>query len=169
MSLVKALVLFVLFGALGAAGTHFGWDAEKSEVLSYPLLVIGCIFVGLAGGVFLIVLAKGGLLLIDILMFPGEPGDPPPALYKLPEWYLTEGRFADALIEYEKIAKIHPRELACWTGMLDVLVTHMGNVDAARKIARTGLRKLRDKENQAQLRQYYLTLTGEELKMSLWS
>lgn len=168
MSLIKAFILFVVFGGLGAAGAHFGWDPEESKALSYPFLFIGCLFIGLAGGVLLIVLAKGGLILIDIIMFPGDPGDPPPALYKLPEWYITEGRYEEALDEYEKISKIHPRELACWTGMLDVNITYLGDPAAAKKSARTGLRKLRSKENQDQLKQYYLGLTGETLKPSLW-
>lgn len=162
-------MLFVVFAALGTAGIHFGWDVEESKVLSYPLLGLGCVFIACAGGVLLILGAKGGLILIDMIMFPGEAGDPPPALYKLPEWYISEGRFGDALEEYEKISKAHPKEVECWTGMLDVLVTHMGNIDIARKTARTGMRKVRSQEKQEQLRQYYLSLTGETLKPSLWS
>ncbi len=169
MSLVKAIILFVVFAALGASGAHFGWDPAESKVLSYPFLLIGCLFIGLAGGVFLIVLAKGGLVLIDIIMFPGEPGDPPPALYKLPEWYISEGRYEEALDEYQKISKIHPKDLACWTGMLDVLITYMGDAATAKKSARIGLRKLRSTEQREQLRQYYHGLTGEVLKPSWWN
>ncbi|MEM6883506.1 MAG: hypothetical protein AAF571_00635 [Verrucomicrobiota bacterium] len=169
MSLIKAIILFLVLGALGAVGVHFGWDPEESKVVSYPLFAPGMFCVVIAGGVFLIVIAKIGLILIDMILFPGEPGDPPPALYKLPEWYISEGRFGDALEEYEKISKAHPKEVECWTGMLDVLVTHMGNINAARKTAQTGLRKVRAQEKQEQLRQYYMGLTGETLKPSLWS
>lgn len=161
--------MFAVFAVLGVTGIHFGWDAEKSEVLSYPFMLGGCLFIGLAGGVFLILLAKGGLLLIDVLMFPGDAGDPPPALYKLPEWYISEGRFEDALAEYEKISQAHPREVECWTGMLDVLVTHLRDIETARKRARSGLRKVRSPEKQETLRQHYLALTGETLKPSWWN
>lgn len=168
MSLVKAIILFVVFAALGVAGVHFGWNPEESKVTQPVLFGLGCLFVGLAGGVLLIMLAKWGLVLIDVVMFPGEPGAPPPALYKLPEWYISEGRYEEALDEYEKISKTHPKEVECWKGMLDVLVTHMGNTDAARKAARTGVRKVRAKENQDYLREYYAWLTGEPLKNSFW-
>lgn len=168
MSLFKAIVLFIAFAAMGAAGIHFGWDPAESTVLSYPYLLAGCLFIACAGGIALIVLAKGGLVLIDMIMFPGDPGDPPPALYKLPEWYILEGCYSEALDEYQKIAKVHPRQVECWTGMLDVLVTSMGDLPTARKRAQTGLRKVRSPQKQQQLREYYLALTGEELKPALW-
>jgi len=168
MSLIKALILFAILAAVGAVLAGLGYNATEGEVTSLPLVIAGSFFIALAGGVFLIVLAKGSLLLIDLIMFPGEPGDPPPALYKLPEWYISENRFGEALVEYEKIAKAHPREPECWTGMVDVLATHMGNLDGARKAARKGLRKLRSKEAQDQLRQHYLQVTGENLKPSFF-
>lgn len=168
MSLIKALILFAILTVIGSVLASFGYNTETEEVSSMPLIICGSFFIALAGGVFLIVLAKGGLLIIDLILFPGESGDPPPALYKLPEWYIGENRFGDALVEYEKIAKAHPRELECWTGMIDVLATHMGNVAGARKAARTGLRKLRSKEAKAQLQSHYLAATGEELKPSLF-
>lgn len=168
MSLIKALILFTILAIVGGVLAGMGYDGTNSEVSSMPLVIAGSFFIALAGGVFLIVLAKGGLLLIDLIMFPGEPGDPPPALYKLPEWYISENRFGEALAEYEKIAKAHPREPECWAGMVDVLATHMGNLDGARKAARKGYRKLRKKETQEQLRRHYLAVTGEELKPSFF-
>jgi len=168
MTLVKAAILFTIFATLGGLGVHFGWDPEESKVLSHYLLGLGCLFVGCAGGVFLIILAKWGLVLIDVIIFPQEPGDPPPALYRLPEWYISQGRVEEALLEYQKISKAHPREVECWKGMLDVLVTHMDNVQAARKVARTSIRKVRVKANQDSLREYYQQLTGEHLKISFF-
>lgn len=168
MSLLRALIVFSVLAVIGGILAGLGYDATESEVTSLPLVIAGSFFIALAGGVFLIVLAKGGLLLIDLIMFPGEPGDPPPALYKLPEWYISENRFGEALAEYEKIAKAHPREPECWAGMVDVLATHMGNLDGARKAARKGLRKLRSKETRDQLKRHYHAVTGEQLKPSFF-
>ncbi|MEM6820594.1 MAG: hypothetical protein AAF558_01455 [Verrucomicrobiota bacterium] len=168
MSLVKALLLFLGLLLLGSTCVHFGIDGPSGEVTHLGLAFLGSIFFALAGGIVLILLVRAGLLAIDSLLFPGNSETTPPALYKLPEWYISEGRFGEALTEYEKISKIHPRDLTCWLGMLDVLITHMGNIPAGRKAARRGLRKLKSSEEKQQLQNHYLTLTGEHLKPSLF-
>jgi len=168
MTLVRALVLFVIFATLGAVIAPMGLDSETGELKSFLPLIIGSVFIALAGAVFLLVLFKGSLLLIDVVLFPGDPGDPPPALYKLPEWYIEEGRFGDALAEYDKISKAHPRDPACWMGMVYVLAGLMGNTQAAKKVGQKGLRKLRTPEDKDQLKQVYREATGEELKASFF-
>ncbi len=168
MSTLKGLIGFVVLAAVGTLLVRLGLDAETREVVSLPWVVLGSSVLALSGAVLLVLLARGSLLLIDMVLFPGESGGPPPALYKLAEWYMAEGRYADALAEYEKISKSHPRELECWTGMLDVVAGAMGDVKRAQAVARKGIRRLRDAGKRVALQAHYQQLTGKRWRESWW-
>ena len=163
MSSLKALGLFVVLAGIGGTLAGMGWDAGTNEVKSAPLLILGSTFIALAGAVFLVVLARVSLMVVDFILFPGASGEPPPALYKLPEWYIEQNRLGEALLEYQKIEKEHPRDLACYTGQVTLLAGHMGLVGAARKVARRGLRRLKDRAELEELRNHYLQTTGQPL------
>lgn len=95
--------------------------------------------------------------LIEVVMLPSGGSYTAPALYKLPEYYIREGRYGDALAEYEKIQKNHPRDLAAFEGRLYVLHACMGNTAAAETLFKKGLRRV-GKDRVAELEAYMAAL-----------
>jgi tetratricopeptide (TPR) repeat protein len=141
---MKAVLKWVAALAALAGG---GWlfsievdsEAEPYRALGYA--AGGMALIAVAAGIALVPVGRWLVAWIEMLFFPSGGSYTPPALYKLPEWMISQGRYGDALAEYEKIQKHHPRDVAAYEGRLYVLHACMGNTAAAEKLFRQGLRR----------------------------
>ncbi len=108
-------------------------------------LVIGGLLLAL--GFFAIVTnviqiaTKPFVLLIDSIFFPGGKLSKPILNLKLPEFYLREGRYEEALDEYQKIMRHYPDETAAYEGAIDLLVNEFSDLNEAGKIHRKSQRR----------------------------
>ncbi|MDX6766395.1 MAG: hypothetical protein SFU85_06355 [Candidatus Methylacidiphilales bacterium] len=138
-AVLKGLAVIVLLVA-GWWLFHIPVDSEQEpyRALGYGAGGLACV----AGAAGFLVMPLGRWLLgvIDGLFMPAGTYTPP-ALYKLPEWYIAQGRYADAQAEYEKILKNHPRDPGAHEGILYVLYVCMGNIPAAEKHFPKALRR----------------------------
>jgi tetratricopeptide (TPR) repeat protein len=146
---------WILVVALVVAGgwlfhVHVDSEQEPYKALGFAAGGLACIVV--AAGFVIVPLGQMALGVIDLLFMPTGTYTPP-ALYKLPEWYVSQCRYSDALEEYEKILKHHPRDPGAYEGMLYVLYCCMGNVPAAEKLFPKALRRT-PKDRQPELQAY---------------
>jgi len=148
--LVKPLL--VAFLLIAAGGWMFSFDVPAGEDVSNRERMKA---LGFAFGGFVLIAAGSGILLFPLsrlvssyfesLFWPADLGVAP-ALHKLPEWYLKEGRYADALAEYEKMIRNHPRMVEAYQGLLYVLYACMGDVASAEKRFRQARRKISSRQ-----------------------
>jgi tetratricopeptide (TPR) repeat protein len=148
---VKALCVVVLVAA-GFWLYGIPVDSEKDPYLAVGYGAAGLACMVAAMGFFFVPVSQWALGLVDALFMPAGTYTAP-ALYKLPEWYISQGRYADALGEYEKILKNHPRDLAAYEGQLYVHYACMGNTAAAEKLFPKALRRTA-KEKRPELEAY---------------
>lgn len=134
-------------------------DAEQAEQHYRALAWAagGFLLIATAAALCIAPLGRWLVDLIEVVLLPSGGNYTAPALYKLPEYYIREGRYADALAEYEKIQKNHPRDLAAFEGRLYVLHSCMGNVPAAEVLYKKGLRRV-PKERLPELDAYMAAL-----------
>jgi tetratricopeptide (TPR) repeat protein len=121
-------------------------NAERMKALGYAFS--GFLLIGAGAGILLFPLAHVISSYFESLFWPSDLGVAP-ALHKLPEWYLQEGRYADALAEYEKMIRNHPRMPEAYQGLLYVLYACMGDTVSADKRYRKGLRKISSRQREA--------------------
>ena len=84
------------------------------------------------------------LAFIDSVFFPGGKASRPVLSYALPDFYVKEERYDEALEEYRKILRYYPKEARAYVGALELLVNEFGDKRAARELfdrARKRLRK----------------------------
>lgn len=133
----------VALAALAGGGWLFNIPVD-SEAEPYRALAYaggGLALVAVAAGIAIVPVGRWLVDLIDVIFLPSGGSYTPPALYKLPEWMISQGRYADALAEYEKIQKHHPRDVAAYEGRLFVLYSCMGNTAAAEKLFLKAMRR----------------------------
>lgn len=68
----------------------------------------------------------------------------PPPLYYLVEKYESEGRFDEALAEYQKILRYHPQDYPAHEGRMRLAVHGLRDVDLARNYFRESCSHLKD-------------------------
>ena len=83
--------------------------------------------------------------LVDSIFFPGGKLSKPVLSYTLPDFYLKEGRYEEALEEYRKILRYYPRESAAYLGAIELLVAEFGDVPGAKNLYARARQKLRDR------------------------
>lgn len=87
------------------------------------------------------ILTKPFTMFIDAVFFPGGAFSKPVLNLKLPEYYLREGRFDEALDEYKKIIRHYPDEAAAYEGAIDLLVNEFKDLGEAKKLHRKSKRR----------------------------
>lgn len=132
-------------------------QAEPYRALAYA--AGGFLLIAICAGIALVPVGRWLADLIEVILLPSGGSYTPPALYKLPEWLISQGRYADALAEYEKIQKHHPRDLAAFEGRLYVLHACMGNTAAAEKLYSRAIKRI-PAEQRATLTYYMEQLRG---------
>ena len=80
------------------------------------------------------------MLLVDLIFSPGGRLEKPILNLKLPEHYLKEGRYEEALAEYRRILKHHPGETEAWEKAIWLESRIFGRTAAAAKLERTARR-----------------------------
>jgi tetratricopeptide (TPR) repeat protein len=133
----------VALAALAGGGWLFSIevDSEADPYRALGYAAGGLALIAVAAGIAVVPAGRWLVGLIDTLFLPSGGSYTPPALYKLPEWMISQGRYGDALAEYEKIQKHHPRDVAAYEGRLFVLHACMGNTAAAEKLFLQALRR----------------------------
>lgn len=152
-----AAVCFAIAGTLFKMGPETTPESTQEENMKA---------LGFAFGGFVFVAAGAGVLLIPVGRLLGNAFESifwpsgkytPPALFKLAEWYTKEGRYGDALVEYEKITKNHPRSREAYEGMLYVQYACMGNTALATTTYQKAFKKVPNEQKDT-LSAYYQSL-----------
>ena len=83
--------------------------------------------------------------LTDSIFFPGEKLGKPVLSYTLPDFYTKEGRYEEAVEEYRKILKHYPEETAAYLGVIELLVTELGDRTEAKHFYTQARQRLRNR------------------------
>jgi len=81
------------------------------------------------------------MMLIDSIFFPGGKLAKPTLNLKLPDYYVREGRYDDALREYRRILKHHPDEVEAYEQAIWLHATIFDEPEEARKLLRRAKRR----------------------------
>lgn len=144
-----------------AAIYFFSIHAPKDPTPDEKLKELGFAFIGFllfAAGAAVLIFPLGRFLssIFESLFWPTDTYLPPP-LFKLAAWYVEQGRYAEALAEYEKILKHHRHNSDAYRGLLYVLHACMGDVQSAEKIYQKARKKVPEAQRDA-LAAYYQEL-----------
>ena len=97
----------------------------------------------LAGKDFFLLIARPVIYFCESFVFPRFHDAKPVVNYKLPEYYVEENRFEEAMAEYQKIIQNHPLEAKAYIGAFELAVTELHDDELAKKIYLKARRKLR--------------------------
>ena len=133
-----------IFG-VGFLGLSFRCATTGYNRPDFVLLLIGVLFL-VIGIVFLWktifhVATRPLMLLVDSIFFPGGELPKPVLNLKLPAYYLNEGRFDEALIEYRKILKYYPDEVEAYEKTIWLYLTVFKEPREAEKLLRRAKRR----------------------------
>jgi tetratricopeptide (TPR) repeat protein len=163
----SAKFLLLAFFLVAAGGWFFSVEfprdvdaseAEKMKALGYA--VGGSVLIGLGLGMLFFPLARLLSSFFESLFWPDDRAEVPVS-YKLAEWYMQQGRYADACSEYEKIIENHPRAVEAIQGLLNVMVLCVGDVARADKRYGRALKKLSFSQRES-LRIFYEKLKEKD-------
>jgi tetratricopeptide (TPR) repeat protein len=90
----------------------------------------------------------------DAIFLGRRDFDPPPAAYTLARFYREQERYEEALEEYRKIIRYHPEEIAAYLEAIEIAQAN-ALPKVARRLYRTGLRKIRVAADREQLHSAY--------------
>lgn len=152
-SIRKRLPVLVLFLAIVTACFYRAIDSG-SALGAVPWLLIGVALIVLSALLVAWPLAEFLSIPFQRIYFPHVEDKPAPA-YQLAEWYLQQLRFEEALQEYHKIVRYHPRELVARCIEIELLVAKFGEYSRARRSFRRGMRMAREQNDRAQLTNAY--------------
>ncbi len=136
----------------------FTWNLDEEDSSGKIItMIIGAIF--FAGGAGFVIWPVGRLMVsaFEAIFWP-QDNYKAPANYKLPEWYCQQGRFAEALEEYEKIVQNYPHELDGWIGLLNVAVYYMGDVGSGEKFLQRAMKALPEASDRQALEEHYAAI-----------
>ena len=133
-----------LFG-IGFLGISFWCATTGYNHLDFVLLLIGVFFfflgiVALWKTIFHMA-TRPLMLLVDSIFFPGGEFAKPILNLKLPAYYLNEGRFDEALLEYRKILKYYPDEVEAYEKAIWLYLTVFTKPHEAEKLLRRAKRR----------------------------
>lgn len=83
--------------------------------------------------------------LIDSIFFPGGKLSKPVLSYTLPDFYTKEGRYEEAVAAYREILKHYPEEAAAYLGVIELLVTQLGDPSEAKQFYSQACQRLRNR------------------------
>ena len=133
-----------LFG-IGFLGLSFWCATTGYNRLDFVLLLVGVFFlflgiVALWKTIFHIA-TRPLMLMVDSIFFPGGELAKPILNLKLPAYYLNEGRFDEALVEYRKILKYYPDEVEAYEKAIWLYLTIFKEPLEAEKLLRRAKRR----------------------------
>ena len=123
------------------------WGTQDQDPLDVSRLVaaIGAFLVGavLLWSMVFDLATRPLFALVDLVFFPGGKFSRPVLNLKLPEYYVNEGRYAEALAEYRKIMRHHPDEAEAYERAIWIVQSVMQQPrEAARLLRRARRRRL---------------------------
>jgi len=114
-------------------------DAKLKDLL---FTMLGVVFIIVGAGFLLWPLAGTiGYYFESLFWAKGDAAKSPP-MYKLAAWLAEQGRYGEALAEYQKITKRDKKATIAYEGQIYVLAYAMGNTPAAEKLWRTARKKV---------------------------
>lgn len=122
-------------------------------------MIIGGVFFAVGGGFLIWPVGKLLVSAFEMIFWPQDAYKAPPN-FKLPEWYCQQGRYGDALEEYEKIVSNYPQELDGWVGILNVTVYYMGNVPGGAALLERARKALKDPQSLQAIEEHYTALSA---------
>ncbi|MEO0452861.1 MAG: hypothetical protein AAFY98_01830 [Verrucomicrobiota bacterium] len=150
--------LLIAVAAFIAGAVFFNWEVgEEDSAGQVTMMVIGAIFIAIGAG---FILWPGGKFMLSIFegIFWPQDSYKAPANYKLPEWYCQQGRYGEALEEYEKIISNYPREQDAWVGLLNVYLYYMGDSAHGEQVYQRALKALKGTESESVITEHYQVL-----------
>jgi tetratricopeptide (TPR) repeat protein len=136
----------------------FTWKLDEEDSSGKIVtMIIGGVFFAVGAGFVIWPVGRLMVTAFEAIFWP-EDSYKSPANYKLPEWYCQQGRYAEALDEYEKIIENYPHELDGWVGMLNVSVYYMGDVGTGEKIYRRALHALTGEADRQAVQEHYTAI-----------
>ena len=154
--LVMALACFF------SGGYFFSFKAPDPATLDERFKELGFAFLGflfIASGALCLIAPLGQLLssVFESIFWPAVSSGTPPPMYKLAEWYIGQNRFNEAVAEYHKIIRHHPRDEIAWQGLLYVQHACLRDEKEGERIYRLAEKKLKPEQRTA-LTEYYTNL-----------
>ena len=98
--------------------------------------------------------------LLTSILFPGGSGTPP-VDYTLARFYRRQARHDESVEQYLKIVHYHPQEIAAYLEGIDAAIAAT-DPESARKLYRSGMRRLRTPAARHQLELTYKSATQQE-------
>ena len=124
--------------AIGCFGVSFSLVKDGYVNVNATRLLTGLLFFVIGIGSILTSLIRIATrpltFVIDSIFFPGGRLRKPVKNLKLPRYYEKEFRFDDALLEYEKIIRYYPDEVAAYEGAIRLLIREFDDYPAAEKL-----------------------------------
>lgn len=154
--LIKPVLIALGAFVIGYFIFNLKQDEEDSSGKIVTMIIGGIFF---AGGAGFIIWPLGRLMVsaFEAIFWP-QDNYKAPANYKLPEWYCQQGRYAEALEEYEKIVQNYPRELDGWIGLLNVAIYYMGDAGHGEKIYLRAKKALTEAVDQQAVEEHYAAI-----------
>ena len=170
MSLFQRIVRWLFaIGCIGLAIFLVKKGIEKASITGSFFPILGAMVLILSATIVVIpellhVFTRPLFALVDSIFFPGGKLSRPVLSYTLPEFYLKQRRFDDALDEFRKILRHYPNESKAYVGALEILLERYEEVEeeAARELYAQAKKRLRDHpEDLAQVEACWHRLTGD--------
>lgn len=140
----KSTLIRWLFG-IGCLGLSFRFATKGYYRFDFALILVGALFLVIGIAVLwktiFHVATRPLMLMIDSIFFPGGELAKPLLNLKLPAYYINEGRFDEALIEYRKILKYYPDETEAYEKAIWLYLTIFDEPREAEKLLRRAKRR----------------------------
>ena len=75
--------------------------------------------------------------------------------YSIPEAHVKQGRYEQAMAEYEAIAQQYPNEVQAYIGMIEIAFRDLKDPQRANAAYRRGMEQFRNKKHEAMLHRMY--------------
>jgi tetratricopeptide (TPR) repeat protein len=144
---------------LGRLGLRLLGTAPLWGLGFYWLFSLGTVFYGaalliIAGMIVAFPLAELFARPLTAFYFPTE-GAKPTGNCSIPEARVKQGRYEEAMQEYEKITTAHPQEVRAHIGMVEIAFRYLHDADRAGRLYARAMNVLQKHAAQAALHQAY--------------
>jgi hypothetical protein len=161
MNLVLKTLLVGLFWRIVPAAAALGAGyALTTGSDSIPGIFLGLACCGIGAVCLAFPLAELGALLGERLIWSKSYYDKPQPMYGIPQARRVQGRFGEALAEYETILAAHPGEVRPHLAMVEIALLDLRDPELAHALYERGRERLKNPaDREALARVYAETLT----------
>ncbi|GAB4240994.1 MAG: hypothetical protein OHK005_03570 [Candidatus Methylacidiphilales bacterium] len=142
-------------------GIATGQEAEVVETVFRALM--GLAF--MVAGAVLVARPLAQLIVTPFvrMLFPEDHNYTPPPLYSLARHYRKQGRSEEALVQYRKILKHHPREAEAYQELVQLLLA-LDRSAEAESVYKKGMATLKDQAAREKLDEFYREQTVRQAR-----